>query len=90
MYEQGQGGDPMSSEHLCPKCGGKMRDEFLIGQTLANLLGTSAQPVRWVEGSGQGYAFSKSYVRVDRAEMHPFLTYRCEECGYLESYAPKA
>jgi hypothetical protein len=67
-----------------------MKGGFLIGATAYVLLTPSAQPVQWVEYADERKVFSGEWVKVNRAEKHQITTYRCEGCGYLESYAHEA
>lgn len=64
----------------CPKCSANMENGFVIDATEGGLL-----QAQWAEGEPK-----KSFwlgVLVKKAERHPITTYRCANCGYLESYA---
>lgn len=64
----------------CPKCRGKMDPGFVLDRNrFEDRQGT------WIEGTLElnmwtGTAKSKK-------EQIPVTTYRCDNCGYLESYA---
>lgn len=76
--------------YTCPKCGSLMKGGFLTGHILQKLLNTAAQPVKWVEGTGEKNPLSTLSVLLGKSERHQVITYRCEECGYLESYIPSS
>jgi len=65
----------MTTTDKCPKCGSKMQEGFLVEHR---------QPLRWIAGKPK-----KSLVFGTKAdgEHRQIETYRCVECGYLESYA---
>ena len=70
----------MSLSMRCPKCGGPMEEGFLRDSTYgANL------QAKWVEGPVQR-SFWTGVVTKGREE-YPVISYRCEGCGFLESYA---
>ena len=65
---------------LCPKCQGDMVQgwvaEFAAAQTLVST---------WVEGSPERSVFYGT--KIPQEKCIPIGTFRCEACGYLESYA---
>ena len=42
---------------------------------------------KWLEGPPQISFWSLRGIKVARKRSHPVRTYRCDQCGYLESYA---
>jgi hypothetical protein len=57
-----------------------METGFLVDSNQAVFL-----QARWIAGSPErGWLGG---VKVDRTELRPITTYRCPNCGYLESYA---
>jgi hypothetical protein len=70
----------MSLGARCPKCGGPMEEGFLRDSSYGGQVeGT------WVEGKPQRSFWSGVSMR--GREQLPITSYRCEGCGYLESYA---
>jgi hypothetical protein len=65
----------------CPKCGGRMAEGFVIDKGHYNATGLQ----KWVEGEPVK-SFWHGYHTEDR-DKYEVSTYRCERCGYLESYA---
>lgn len=65
----------------CLRCKGPMETGFVVDHGHANAM----QEQEWVEGEVQ-----KSFwfgVRTKDREVIKVRTFRCERCGYLESYA---
>ena len=71
----------MSTENLtCPKCSGQMVRGFILDHAFAQL-GFS----HWIEGEPE---WSRVFgTKVPKGKDMPTATFRCEGCGYLESYA---
>ena len=69
---------------VCPKCRGSMIRGFLVDRADSNV----ARQAKWVEGVPEGNAleFITGLRTRDRTNLR-VDTYRCVECGYLESYA---
>ena len=65
---------------ICGKCGGAMG----IG-AIADFAHGSSKQSRWVGGEPKE-TFWSGLQTGDRAQFK-VATYRCESCGYLESYA---
>ncbi|MEK6256326.1 MAG: PF20097 family protein, partial [Chloroflexota bacterium] len=65
---------------VCPKCGGEMKKGFTVDSSYgANLV------QKWMLGiPRRSLLFG---VMVKRSKLIPVRTYRCVNCGYLESYA---
>ena len=64
----------------CPKCRGRMEEGFIKDEGY----GTS-HPSKWVEGTPE-----KSFwtgLKTRGKEQVEIRTFRCTQCGYLESYA---
>jgi Domain of unknown function (DUF6487) len=65
---------------ICPKCHGAMEQGFTLDHSYGESLAAE-----WVEGPPE-----KSFwhgVRTRGRERRAIETWRCEQCGYLESYA---
>ncbi len=70
----------MSLSPACAKCRSNMIEGFIADYTYGGIL-----PSDWVEG-----APVKSFwlgTKVSDKNQYKVKTYRCENCGYLESYA---
>ena len=70
----------MTQSMRCMKCGGPMEEGFVRDLTH----GGTAQAA-WVGGKPQR-SFWMGIVTKGR-DQFPVVAYRCEGCGYLESYA---
>ena len=58
-----------------------MREGFILEA------GESGRPVgKWIEGTPER-PWTRFGVKIDDRARYPIETYRCEGCGYLESYA---
>jgi predicted nucleic-acid-binding Zn-ribbon protein len=67
-------------QRKCPKCQDNMEEGFTLDHTHGANLQAS-----WVEGQPR-----KSFwtgVKLSGTTQMPITTYRCDRCGYLESYA---
>jgi predicted nucleic-acid-binding Zn-ribbon protein len=70
----------MHKPSSCPKCQGSMSEGFVVDNTHGGRAVSS-----WVEG-----APNKSFwvgVSLSGKEPVEIVTYRCNRCGFLESYA---
>lgn len=71
----------------CPKCSGAMAEGFVLD----NAYGALKQS-HWLEGKPERahrtgiFLKSASIITKDR-QLLAVTTYRCERCGFLESYA---
>jgi hypothetical protein len=74
-------GDAMARRLDCPRCRGAMRAGFVMDRADHNV-GTVP---RWVAGAPEK-SFWTGLKTKDR-DVLAVTTYRCEKCGYLESYA---
>lgn len=64
----------------CPKCGGRMAEGFVADYQHRNVA-----PSSWVEGAPRRSLFRTA--KFPKSAKHTVATYRCERCGYLESFA---
>ncbi|MBV8855530.1 MAG: hypothetical protein JOZ02_01095 [Acidobacteria bacterium] len=71
----------MSEEHKCSRCGGRMEAGFLLDRRNH---GTPQATAGWVEGTPEWSIWG---IKTKGRERYRVETYRCEGCGYLESYA---
>ena len=70
----------MEKQLTCPRCSGNMETGLIVDYTY----GAQMQS-RWAEGQPEK---SRWYGLKLRGKVtHPVTTFRCEKCGYLESYA---
>jgi ribosomal protein S27AE len=70
----------MPTSRECPKCGGSMTDGFIADHTYGSVSVSS-----WVEGEPK-----RSWwygVKLTGEKPIEITTWRCDTCGYLESYA---
>ena len=65
----------------CPKCQGDMTAGFIIDFNMSQATAVS----KWQEGAPQRSFWTG--IKMDPERQHPITTYRCEQCGFLESYA---
>ena len=73
----------MASRSLsCPRCGSSMEAGYVIAQGYGKI--TDAQ---WVAGEPEERGWFGGGLKLWRKERRPVTTYRCQRCGYLESYA---
>jgi len=70
------------SELVCPKCNAAMERGFVVDHTHSAY--TYAAP-EWAEGKMEPSLWTG--VKMGNKERHPVETFRCQRCGYLESYA---
>ena len=68
----------MSETSTCPKCGGAMITGSLKERTLYG-----PSPYQWVPLDDAPFPMKGA-----PSNRHDIVVYRCEGCGYLESYAP--
>ena len=61
----------------CAKCGGDMRERFVPG---------SADAARWIPALPEVNFMGAT--RIEGKEQHFIVTFRCNKCDYLDSYAP--
>lgn len=68
--------------HTCPKCSGPMEPGFLLDKSHGE---GYANATEWAEGTPERSIWTGLKLR--GRERHPVTTYRCERCGFSESYA---
>lgn len=71
----------MTEAMRCMRCGGPMEVGFM-----RDLAHRHKAQAAWVGGTPQPALL---WGVVTHGREVPVVTYRCEGCGYLESYAPK-
>jgi len=64
----------------CPKCSGEMEEGFVADNTYGAVL-----PSQWVEGEPEMSFWTGARTK-GKVQVR-ITTYRCTQCGYLESYA---
>ena len=64
----------------CPKCKAKMELGFMPDSTPGGVLAT-----KWVAGDPTRNWLGD--ITIKGKTLVPIVTYRCQTCGYLESYA---
>ncbi|MEA2694092.1 MAG: hypothetical protein QOJ16_3479 [Acidobacteriota bacterium] len=64
----------------CPKCRSEMEEGFVADNTSGAVL-----PSQWVEGEPEKSFWTRTKMR-GKVQVQ-IRTYRCPQCGYLESYA---
>jgi hypothetical protein len=70
-----------TTTHTCPKCASPMETGFILDKVDDNRLKTP----EWLEGNPER-AFWTGLNTKGRKRLD-IITYRCERCGLLESYA---
>ena len=71
----------MDQNTTCPKCGGGLEEGFIRDATGAKI----SVPPTWYKGSTQ-QSFWEG-VKTSGLSHYQIRTYRCKQCGFLESYA---
>ncbi len=72
----------MTNETIdCPKCNSPMEEGFILDLAHYNTKTVS----QWVEGSPERSIWTG--IKTKDREKFQVMTYRCDRCGYLESYA---
>lgn len=66
----------------CAKCGGDMEEGFVISPPFNN---SPVGAEDWVAGQPEPSFWTGTKLR--GKARHHVATYRCERCGFLESYA---
>ena len=70
----------MSYSAKCPKCEGEMQEGFILDESHGGHLVS-----RWVAGKPEASFWMGT--KVDGKELRHIQSFRCTNCGYLESYA---
>lgn len=65
----------------CLRCRGPMERGFVIDRGHVN----APDLQKWIEGTPERSFWTG--IRTKGRESHPVQTFRCERCGWLESYA---
>jgi hypothetical protein len=78
----GLAGQLAARGNRCAKCGGLMQTGFIVDRSYG-----SAFQEEWVQGRPRSFLYR---VILRGARRQKVLTYRCADCGYLESYARAA
>ena len=68
----------------CPRCGSAMEPGIVMDRGH----GDTVRQQEWLEGEP-----TRSFwhgLKTKGRDKHPVRTFRCERCGYLESYAIEA
>ena len=66
---------------VCPKCDGMMEEGFILDRGHFNAAAVS----EWIEGAPESSFWTG--LKTGGREKFQVMTYRCADCGYLESYA---
>lgn len=75
----------MSKKSLaCPKCKGEMNEGFVLDRGDLEM----RHPSLWVAGAPEKSLWLGT--KIEGRESFQISSYRCEKCGYLESYARTA
>jgi hypothetical protein len=70
-----------AAELACLRCGGPMEQGFVADKAHYSV----PEMQQWVEGVPERSFWSG--LKMKDREVLSVMTYRCERCGYLESYA---
>jgi hypothetical protein len=68
------------NERVCPKCNGNMQEGFIYDQAYGASLVS-----RWVQGPPERSLLTG--LKLKGRRMIETRTFRCDKCGFLESYA---
>jgi len=78
-------GKTMSDRKLkCAKCGSAMEAGFILDHTQHSSSGARVET--WVEGEPTK-SFWGGVKKIKDRQQFTVTSYRCERCGYVESYA---
>ena len=69
-----------TADHTCPKCQGRLEEGF-IADAVSGGVFTS----KWIEGEPERSLWSG--IKTKGKRKVAISTFRCTNCGYLESYA---
>ena len=70
----------MTADPPCPKCSGSMTRGFTVDTAYGGSFVS-----RWVEGDPE---ISRLWgLKVRGKKLRPITTFRCDRCGFLESFA---
>ena len=71
----------MPADLKCLRCGGPMEQGFVADKAHYSVPETQT----WVEGAPERTFWSG--LKMKNRQVLVVMTFRCEQCGYLESYA---
>jgi hypothetical protein len=74
-------GVAMIQPRNCPKCDGRLSEGFVIDRGYGVVSVSTWQ-------AGEPVKRFLTGIRESKAGQHEIATWRCERCGFLESYAP--
>ena len=63
----------------CSRCGGSVEQGFVLDESYAQ-----RKPSKWIEGEPEYWMWN---LKVRGKRQIEIASYRCTQCGYLESYA---
>ncbi|MEJ7863322.1 MAG: hypothetical protein WKF90_16955 [Pyrinomonadaceae bacterium] len=66
----------------CSKCTGEMVEGFTVDYDYGSI-----RPSDWVEGQPIKSSFWCGGTKINDKQVFVTKTYRCSDCGFLESYA---
>lgn len=69
-----------AKRHECPKCNGRMEQGFVLDSTYGARIVS-----QWAAGPPEKSFWSGT--KLPDEALIPIGTFRCESCGFLESYA---
>ena len=75
----------METAPTCPKCSGAMEQGYIPDEGKGNFL------ANWYPGTPEALRFlgmNTGIAKTNEKRRRPVVTYRCTQCGYLDSYAP--
>ena len=68
----------------CTKCGGTMEPGFILDKAHHGM----PTPAEWLEGRPESSFWTG--LKTKGRDRFPVTSYRCDRCGYLESFAGPA
>ncbi|MET0649209.1 MAG: hypothetical protein ABW208_21585 [Pyrinomonadaceae bacterium] len=71
----------MAELMTCAGCGGGMEEGFVLDRGSYNFPGEQ----QWIEGEPESSFWTG--LKMDGKRLFKVMTYRCERCGRLDSYA---
>ena len=73
----------MTQPMTCPKCSGHMEAGFILDRGA----GAANAQAKWLEGVPTPSFWPGDRVKMQGRRPLPVITFRCDGCGYLESFA---
>jgi len=71
---------------ICPKCGKQMEEGYIPNRGIGFKKLQASSPV-WISGKPENSFLG--YLDLDGKMTFDIITFRCQDCGYLESYSHK-